>query len=152
MNGHLQRIMTGPVMIRCTRSVYSRCFLLIKSLVMDNDNSTEVIEETLSEASVNRRKQQEEVRAQLFLKGPIPLPWLIRARTCGLLSVVVGLLLWFVAGCRRRSTDLTVSSKQFQAFDLSRQTFSKGLKKLEDAGLVSVIRQPGKKPRITILE
>ncbi len=90
-------------------------------------------------------------RGELFLRGPIPFRWLLQARNHGLLALAVGLLVWFERGCRNGTEDLTISESRMKSFGLCRQTFAIGLSKLEMAGLTVVERNPGRKPRISLI-
>ena len=86
-----------------------------------------------------------------FLKGPIPLDWLATAvKLRDRPALVVGLALWFQSGLRRSPT-VTLPRIVSEAFGLGRQSQYKGLKALEAAGLVSIMRRPGCKPVVTLL-
>ncbi len=87
----------------------------------------------------------------LFLKGPIPVAWLARAAELGLPALVVGLELWLLSGLRRSNTvDLNLS--RFRFTDVrARQSNQRGLKRLEDAGLVRVRRHPGRRSQVEIV-
>lgn len=109
------------------------------------------LSEIASKATFERREQQRKRRSQEFLRGPIPIFWLAEAVQCGKLALAAGLLLWFRKGCQRSAKPVTVSERQYKQFGLSRQTFARGLIRLEAVGLVGVERKPGMKPRVTIL-
>jgi len=88
---------------------------------------------------------------QHFLKGPIPKPWLERAAQAPGRALHVGIALWFQAGMKKRG-EIRLGLAQFSDFGLDRFAASRGLAELERAGLVSVIRHPGRKPIVTILD
>lgn len=109
----------------------------------------------LSEASVARRHQQSQRRSREFLRGPVPINWLAHAARQGKLAQAAGILVWFRYGCLQTrhgdKLNLTVSANQYERFGLSATTFSRGLRKLEAAGLITVSRSPGRKPQISIV-
>jgi hypothetical protein len=84
----------------------------------------------------------------------VPLTWLRKA--CALPGpkvLAVGLALWFLAGLRKRQHDLSLTSAALKRFGVEeRSTKSRALAALEKAGLIRVVRQPGKNPRVTLLE
>ncbi len=86
-----------------------------------------------------------------FLKGPIPWPWIAAAASLPGRALHVGLAIWLMAGIKKHKTvplSLTSISKEIRC---SRSTASRGLHRLEDAGLVDVRRAPGRKPVVTLL-
>lgn len=89
-----------------------------------------------------------------FIRGPIPLSWLNRAcRLSGPKVLPVALAIWFLAGLRGREDDLNLTTAVLDQFAVTdRSSKSRALKALEKEGLIEVIRQQGKNPRITILE
>lgn len=87
-----------------------------------------------------------------FLRGPVPLVWLTAViRLPGKAPVVVGLALWFEAG-RRNSCEVTLTAAILKRFTSDRKVKYRGLKSLEEAGLISIIRQPRRNPVVTILD
>ena len=90
-------------------------------------------------------------RRDLFLKGPIPVSWLARAAKCGLPALVIGLELWLLSGLRKsKVVDLNLSRLRL-AVVRARQSNQRGLRNLEEAGLVRVTRHPGRRSRVEIL-
>jgi DNA-binding transcriptional ArsR family regulator len=89
-----------------------------------------------------------------FLKGPIPLSWLGRACCLrGPKVVPVALAIRYLAGLRNCTEGLKLTSKTLELFGvLDRSTKTRALQSLEGAGLVRVVRRPGKNPLVTILE
>ena len=61
----------------------TRTVLLNKSYYKNNYNKTKVEKD------------------DLFLKGPIPLSWLIRASSEGGKALLVGIYIWFISGVRK---------------------------------------------------
>jgi hypothetical protein len=87
-----------------------------------------------------------------FLKGPIPLDWLAEAAILPGKALHVGLLLWYLAGLNKRRGDLPLSPSQLPVFGLNRYSAYRGVIRLEAAGLVTVARQRGRAPRVTLVQ
>lgn len=104
----------------------------------------------LPAGTMTRQALPRHARGELFLKGPIPMTWLQRAMGLPGRALHVGLAIWFQAGMKRRP-DVKLSLSGLQAVGVQRSTASRALKSLEGAGLVSVVRAPGKKPVVTLL-
>jgi len=90
-------------------------------------------------------------RRGLFLKGPVPMAWLRMAGRMPGKALLVGIEVWFQAGLKR-STEVTISLSRFRLFGVSRFAAARGLRALERAGLISVVRHPGRKPLVRILD
>jgi len=88
-------------------------------------------------------------RGEKFLKGPIPLNWLAKAARQPGKALHVAIAIWFLAGVTR-SRNVALSSRLMFSLGSSRFSTYRGLKALEEAGLVTVIRHPGRGPRISI--
>jgi hypothetical protein len=86
-----------------------------------------------------------------FVKGPIPLDWLLSAGQLPHHALHIGMLLWFEAGCRRKRT-VAFCLARGQGMRLSGDTTRRALRALERAGLVSVVRQPGRGLEVTLLD
>ena len=94
--------------------------------------------------------QKEITKSRRFLKGPIPLDWLVIAAKQSGRALHVGIVLWFLKGVKRsRTVELTQSKLAW--FGISRHAGYRALAKLEKAGLVSVGRHRGRSPIVTIL-
>src|SRR5262249_23168429 len=89
-------------------------------------------------------------RGEPFLKGPVPMMWLRAAAALSGKALHVGVEIWFQIGLKR-SSEVALSLSRFKKSGISRSAASRGLAKLERAGLVSVIRLPGRKPVVTVL-
>ena len=89
-------------------------------------------------------------RGEKFLKGPIPLEWLIRAARLPGRALHVGVVLWYQAGLTRVSQVL-LPMKLMRSMGVERSSVYRGLHALEAAALISVVRCPGRKPHVTIL-
>jgi hypothetical protein len=62
----------------------------------------------------------------------------------------VGVQVWFQVGLTK-SSEVSISMSTMDRMGVSRFAASRGLAALEKAGLVSVVRHPGRKPVVTIL-
>lgn len=88
-----------------------------------------------------------------FVRGPIPLAWIARAANiprCNALTV--GIVLWWLAGMRSEKVSLVLCVNRCEPFGLGRKAVERGLRDLENAGLVRVDRKPGKCARVDLLE
>jgi hypothetical protein len=90
-------------------------------------------------------------RNGLFLRGPIPLVWLHHAIKLPGKALAVGLALWFLCGCRERE-GVTLTPQTLGQLGVGRKPGYRGLRALEVAGLVQVIRQAGKSPVVRICQ
>jgi len=86
-----------------------------------------------------------------FLKGPIPLNWLAEAGQLRGKALHVAIVLWFQAGLKCLRT-VKLSNAVMKRFGVDRYAAYRGLKALENAGLVSVERHAGRLPVVTILD
>jgi hypothetical protein len=86
-----------------------------------------------------------------FLKGPVPLTWLEQAGHLPGKALHVGIALWYRAGMKR-CRDIPLALSGLLAFGVDRYAAYRGLKALEAASLVSVVRHVGRRPVVTLLE
>ena len=86
-----------------------------------------------------------------FVKGPIPLPWITRAAGLPGKALAIGVALWYWSGVKC-TNKFGTSSTLWKKFGISRQASYKGLKALEEAGLIDVERSPGKNPIVLVKE
>ena len=73
----------------------------------------------------------------LFLRGPIPMPWLYEAAKLGVSPLWVGCVLWHLAGLKKSDTFL-VSNLHLHRWGIERRAKSRALKALSDAGLITI--------------
>ena len=85
-----------------------------------------------------------------FLKGPIPWGWVARSWRLPSPALLVGLILWKLAGMAK-SKEVLLGNKELDPFNISRSRKSRALKSLEQAGLILVRREPGRLPVVTII-
>lgn len=87
---------------------------------------------------------------QRFIKGPLPLPWMLRAMTLPGKTTQVALAIWYLAGLNK-SLQVKLSPKVVNSFGVSRDAQYDAIGRLETAGLVAVSRAPGRAMLVTIL-
>jgi hypothetical protein len=103
-------------------------------------------------ASFPKRKRRHRPRkGKKFLWGPVPWEWLTAAAAISCSAVLVGLVLWHLAGLRKSHT-VRFEYGRAADFGLHRQTVYDALKRLSEAGLVQVDRGNGRCPVVTILD
>jgi hypothetical protein len=91
-----------------------------------------------------RRKQQH------FLKGPISLEWLANAARQRGRAFQVAVWLCYLVGILKRD-EVVVSVNRAAMFGLDRWAFHRGLRALEEGGLVTVQRAAGRNPVVTLI-
>lgn len=85
-----------------------------------------------------------------FIKGPLPLSWMQTAMQLPGKTLHLALAIWYLAGLNRRTDNLMLSPKIVRSFGVSRDAQYDALRRLEEIGLIRVIRQPGQAPRVTL--
>ena len=85
-----------------------------------------------------------------FLKGPIPLWWLTRAAALPGKALVLGVALWWLHGMSKDGV-VKLNGKALGAMNVSRDSTTDGLRRLEADGLVSVQIAKGKRPVVHIV-
>ena len=86
-----------------------------------------------------------------FLKGPIPWSWLAAAAHQPGKALQVAIVLWFLSGVKRART-IALSGAVLRGIGVNRHAGYRALAALEEAGLVSVVRHPGRNPVVTLME
>jgi hypothetical protein len=86
-----------------------------------------------------------------FLKGPIPWPWLTTAARLPGKALHVALVLWREAGCRKSRT-VRFCLSHGDDLGVSEQAARRALRGMERAGLVSLLRKPGRGLEVTLLD
>jgi len=95
--------------------------------------------------------QWEEAKTQgLFIRGPIPMPWVERVAQLPGKALALALGLWWLHGMAKGG-EVTVTRKMLERLNLSRDAAADGLTRLERAGLIRVTRAPGNRPRARIV-
>jgi hypothetical protein len=88
---------------------------------------------------------------EAFLKGPVPWPWLAAAARLPGKALQVSLLLWKVAGCRKSRTVPFCLGRGAEV-GVTQKSARLALRALETAGLVAVVRKPGRGLEVTLLD
>ena len=99
---------------------------------------------------VTTRKLVESPKAALFLRGPIPLAWLGSAAALPGKSLHVGIALWWLHGMAK-GKPFKLTQKALQTLNIERDAASAALVRLEQAGLIRVVRQPGQRPTVSMV-
>lgn len=86
-----------------------------------------------------------------FLRGPVPMDWLMAAAAQRGSALTVGVVLWHIAGLQGSRHDLPASTERLEQLGVSRHAKFRALRSLTDAGLVSVQYKRGRSPRVTLL-
>ncbi len=89
------------------------------------------------------------VTGEPFIKGPIDVAWMAKARTLGVSALWVGLSLWHLKGLRH-SDSFIVSNRMMKKFGVEPDAKTRALRRLENAGLIAVERRVKRNPKITI--
>jgi hypothetical protein len=85
-----------------------------------------------------------------FLKGPIPIAWLMKASALPGKAFHIGIVLWYVCGLRKDKT-IILANGLLEQFHISRQAKYRCLKALDGAGLITFEGRKDRNPRVTIL-
>ena len=93
---------------------------------------------------------QSKQETKFFLHPRIQLVWIEQAAQLGLQALVVGILLQF-RGVVLGKSSVSLPMDFLAKFLVSRGIKQRALGKLEKAGLISVARETGRNPTITIL-
>jgi hypothetical protein len=110
----------------------------------------ETVARLLANSGKSRRPPRHNPKGE-FLRGPIPLAWLSLAARLPGKTLALALALWFQSG-RKNSREVSLSGPILERFSVRRKAMYRGLDALQAAGLVSVAKQPGKNPTVTILD
>ena len=84
-----------------------------------------------------------------FIKGPVPWDWIVKAANLSAGSLKVSLALWQLAGMKKSGT-VKLSNGILKELGVSRKTKYRALRRLENAGLISVSKASGSSPEIRI--
>jgi len=88
-----------------------------------------------------------------FIRGPIPMAWLTKAANLPRRNaLLVGLMLFHLAGLRSEHIGLVLCVERCKPFGLGRKAVQRGLVDLESVGLIRVDRASGRCPRVDILD
>ena len=104
----------------------------------------------IAAAGVDRARVRDERCRGRFLKGPISWNWQIAAAQLPGKALIIGLCLWRLSGAKK-SPSVVLSNRELAPFGIDRAAKSRGLAKLEKAGLIAVTRKPGRWSTVTLL-
>ena len=99
----------------------------------------------------NPGKLVESPNAALFLRGPIRLDWLGCAASLPGKTLHVGIALWWLHGISK-GKPFKLTQKALQTLNVERDATSSALTRQEQAGLIRVVRQPGQRPMVSMLD
>lgn len=89
-------------------------------------------------------------KGEKFFKGPIPLSWLEPVFGLPGKALHVAIRIWHLSGLKKsQSVKLNLSS--FEKVGVSRDSARRGMRQLEDAGLITLVRQKGQAAIVTII-
>ena len=86
-----------------------------------------------------------------FLRGPIPLGWVAVAASLPGKTINVALALWWRHGMAQ-GKPFKLTQTALTALNVERDAESRGIARLEQAGLIHVERKPGQRPLISLLD
>ena len=131
--------------------LYNLISLIGNLIIMDPMDPGRLTLPTTSKVpSPRQQKPPRHQTGERFLKGPIPWDWLTRAFRLSGKAPHVALALWFQAGLQQNRT-VVLSGASLLELGAKRHAGYRGLAVLEQAGLVTVERHPGRSPRVTIV-
>lgn len=118
---------------------------IIKSL---NTGSTDL--EIVSVPVPNRKRVvNQSLPKKHFIKGPIYLDWIGPAAKLTGKALNLALAIHWLHGMNNGKA-FKITQNALQKFGLSNDAYLDGLRKLEKAGLVAVVRKPGQRALITV--
>jgi hypothetical protein len=87
-----------------------------------------------------------------FLRGPVPMAWLLSASRLPGKALAVGVWLWFRAGIEKSTTIDFSATKLAKESGIPRMSLHRGLKALESAGLIMIfLGGAGRKATVTLV-
>lgn len=92
-----------------------------------------------------------EKQPRRFIKGPLPLPWMLEAMKLPGKTTQIALAIWYLAGLTK-SNHVKLSPKVVRLFGVSRDAQYDAVARLEGARLIAVTRAPGSALEVTILD
>lgn len=90
-------------------------------------------------------------RYKKFIGGAVPQVWVAKAIGAGCSAAKVGYVLWYLKYLKK-SDVVHLTSKECEAWNISRQVKYAGLKQLAASGLIQVRQEKSRNPDVLILE
>lgn len=100
--------------------------------------------------SSSKRREPQRLLNEPFVSGVIPWSWLCQAAVLPGKALAIGMCLWFRKGLEKSYT-VRLSRKWAAQMGIKPDAGRRGLRQLEFAGLVKVVRHPGCAPVVTIV-
>jgi hypothetical protein len=112
------------------------------------------LESVTNAGSVKAQKAPRTKKGRRFLRGPIPMDWInAAARASGRGSgFQVAIALWYLSGLNREARTIKLRSSVLRSMGVDRHAGYRGLRALEHANLVQVVRHPGQCPMVTLFD
>jgi hypothetical protein len=107
-------------------------------------------DEVASRSATQADKPPRHRPGERFMRGPIPWSWLERAAILPGKALQVSLVIWQIAGCSRRRT--VKLSLVRVGLGVNEQAARRAIYRLEQAGLISVVRKPGHALEVVLLD
>jgi hypothetical protein len=118
--------------------------------MLDPIKQKEAIPERRLRLDTRTKQYVEHQNRELFIKGPIPLPWLSAAAALPGKTLNVAMVIFWLAGMSKHK-EFQITGASLRHLAISEDAFRDGLKRLEKAGLIRVNQVPGRRPRVTVL-
>lgn len=88
-----------------------------------------------------------------FLRGPVDMAWLNRAKALPKSALATGLALWFQRGVLKSDCPIKVTSAVRRKMSLTPDDARRGIRALADSGLIKVVKGGrGRHPVVQIIE
>lgn len=86
-----------------------------------------------------------------FIKGPIPLSWIVEACKLGGQVPKLAYVIWYLAGMNK-SPWFRLNPGAWKQFSIERHSLYRALNLLEEKGLIEVLRKRGKSAEIRVIK
>jgi hypothetical protein len=100
--------------------------------------------------NVSNGQWEEAKTKELFIRGPIPIPWVEKVAKLPGKALALAVGLWWLHGMAKGG-EVTVTRKMLERLNISRDAAADGLLRLEKADLIRVTRATGQRPRVHIV-
>lgn len=116
---------------------------------IDNNTGQDSLDAILDGVKKSERKPPRHKKGEKFLKGPIPLNWLLKAASISGGAFKVAIVIWFLVGVSNKRT-ISLPNGLLDKFGVSKRTKYRCLKAMERAGLISISQGKGSSPVIEV--